>query len=362
MKSSARIPILLAVVLGLSLIVFGLLRTASEGAIPATESSGDSVRAGDSSGRDFGPAAPDARIPPMASRGSATDSEPLPDEADETFLQAKILYVADRKPAAEARVGLWRAQSGAGPSYRPARRLTELSTDADGLVRFIVPPGVPLELLARSEDQGPPARLEVGILARGETRAVQLSLERPPAPLGFRVFDAASGEPITGAAIRSVTFDQSHLGLEDFPGTTRLIQRTDGSGEVELPGEARDTRWLLVDAAGYSPVALDATALEGRTTAEVGLMTAASLTVEVVDASGAVLRDIEVTLQADLGGYRTTFTAITNRLGETTFRQLPVHTPLVPSAGAVEEIPGLFDAITLTPGETRTLRLELAIQ
>lgn len=362
MNQRGRIPVLIALAVGLSLVVFGLLYGSSDDRAPAAVTGGVSDEPDGLGATDKGPSALESSVRETSPRTDSGGSLPPSAPQAETYLEATLTFASDGAAAEQARVGLWRAESGEGVSFRPARRLTELSTDAQGRVRFIAPPATPLELYARSADRGPTAHLKVGSLSAGETRAVRLNLERPPAPLEFHIVDSVSGDPVSGAAIRSVAFDQSQLGLEDFPGTTKLIQRTDGEGNVALPGQSRNARWLLVDAAGYSPTAIDPLTLEGRATAEVVLSAAAFLVIETVDATDQALGDVVITLQTSLGGYATTFTALSSRRGEATFRRLPSNIPLVPSAAAGNAVPSLFDAVTLEPGEKRALRLKLAGQ
>jgi len=138
-----------------------------------------------------------------------------------------------------------------------------------------------------------------------------------------------------------------------------LAARTGPEGRATLEGSVRKTRWLLIDAAGYSPLAVRPHAFEGMPEAEVRLSRSARLDLTVLLADGQPAPDVTVRLVATMGEFKTTFTGATSPRGEVTFRRLPVNVPLVPGADVEGEDTQLFDAITLHPGEERSVQRTL---
>ena len=362
LKRSHRSPILLAGLAGACLIAFGLYvgqsgpdanRTA--GIHPTDEPSDlfDLTPKGGSPVGPKGPARPGAQgsIEPKAERIGAF--------AEPVTVTVLLTYRNGGMPVANAQVSLWREQTGEGAAFRPARRHAQTRSDVEGSAQLTAPPNEALEVYAMAPGNGPLARLRLGSLTPGQTRSVRLQLERPPEPLNLTVLDQKTGEPVSGAALRVTMTSQQNLGVEEFPGTAKLVQRTDGDGRAVLPGPTRKGLWILVDAAGYSPTAIDLRQLEGIRASEVQLKRAAKVTALVVNGAGQALADIQIQCIGQLGRFRTTFTAVTNSRGEATLARVPAGIPLVPHVGPVDDVPALFDALTLEPGEARKLKWSL---
>ncbi|MFT6110652.1 MAG: hypothetical protein ACJA2W_003579 [Planctomycetota bacterium] len=366
LKHSSRIPVLVAVVTGVFLVAFGLFQSSGKNDGPAPATIGQPEDGGGGALTTTPAAESDGSLDllgPRIARGDVdADADLPPSEVRETALSVLISYTPDGAPVVGLPTSLWRQQTGEGPSFRPARRLTELVTGDDGRVRFIVTPDAPLEIHAGARGIARASKLLIGPLRPAEERSVVLQLERPPDPVELTIRDSVTGDPIAGVAVRSVSTDPTHLGLEDFPGTTQLIKRTDAEGRANLPGAVREAHWILVDAAGYSPTALKPSSLEGRLSAGIQLERAAKLNVEAADPTGAPLHDVEVACEVSLGGYRTTFTMKTNRRGEASFARVPAGVPMVLKATLSDAVPTLFDAVTLKPLEERTVRIELSRQ
>ncbi len=93
--------------------------------------------------------------------------------------------------------------------------------------------------------------------------------------------------------------------------------------------------------------------------AEIALEHAAKLSVQVTLESGSPAADYQVSLLVRLDGFATTFTAMTNRRGEASFRRVPSGCALVPRVSLGDDVAVPFDAITLAPLEQGTLALQL---
>ena len=368
LKPPSRLPLIAAGLAGVLLIAAGLFLGGEDPAesLPETIGPGDAAPTGSAVG-----GAEERLSQPKRSLKAAPsqDSAPAPGarlnpaEMGPTSVVVQLAFKGEDTPAAGAQISLWREPTGEGAAFRPARRLAQVEADSQGLASLSAVPAVPLEIYAQAPGAGPLARQRIGTLEPEETRTVRLELERPPAPMDLSVIASDSGEPVPGAAIRVVMTDQANLGIEEFPGSTKLVQRTDGAGSASLPGPVRRGTWLIVDAAGFSPKAIDLRSLDGLASPEVILERAGKVEATVVDGAGKPLADIEVQLFArmgkSVGGLQTTFTAVTNRQGAANFPRLPVGTPLVPHVGPVGEIPTLFDAFALKPGEVHRLEVEL---
>ncbi len=359
-KRSSPFPVLVVGLAGAALIAFGLQWGRGGSVDPAPAA----IDPGSEPLQLSFPESNVERLPtPNAAkpRDDRPAAGPLPEpvEPGPASVVVELIYASDRTPAAGAKVSLWREQTGEGAAFRPARRLSQVQSSAEGKASLTAAPHQAVEVYAEAAGAGPIARLRLGALEPDEMRTVRLEVERPPAPMNLKVRDLDSGEPVSGAAIRIVTTGQHNLGLEEFPGTAKLVKRTDGDGHAALPGPVRNGTWLLVDAAGYSPTAVDLRRLDGIDAPEVALPRAAKVAALVANDGGEALRNISIELVADIGGFRCSFTAVTNRRGEATFPRLPAAIPLVPHVGPVDELPSLFDAIQLEPGEKRELRLSL---
>ena len=374
-KRSSRLPIFAAGLAGVLLIAMGLFLGQSN----SVATSPQTIHPG-RDGLDLSFPGPQREHLSQPNRGATpAQSTPGPPgvEADPMVapgpasVRVQLAYAGDRQPAAGAKVSVWREQTGEGASFRPARRIAQAETDAEGVASLTAGSHQLLELYAQAPGAGPLARLQLGSLEPGEVRPVRMEVERPPAPMDLTVRDDATNTPVSGAAIRIVMSGQENLGEEEFPGTAKLVQRTDGNGLASLEGPVRNGKWLLVDAAGYSPTAIDLRMLDGIGAPEVLLVGAAKIDALVVDTAGEPRANIEVQLVAQLGnqpgsqrgtqggGFRSTFTAVTNSRGEATFIRVPAGIPLVPHVGPVDEVPSLLDAITLVPGEERKLEISL---
>ena len=361
-KSPSRLPILVAGLAGVLLIALGLFLSRGDSVATSSEVIGP---AGDPLGLSFPEPRGDrlsqpkrAGQPASSLTSVAGQGQDLANTTPATVV-VELFYAADNAPAAGAQVSVWREQTGEGAAFRPARRISQTQTDGEGIATLTAGPHQLLEVYAQAAGAGPIARLRLGSLKPEETKSVRIKVERPPAPMDLTVRDHGSGEPVAGAAIRIVMDGQVNLGLEEFPGTAKLVQRTDGDGLAALEGPVRNGKWLLVDAAGYSPTAMNLRMLDGIGAPEVLLVPAARIEVLVLDGAGEPLKEIEVQLVAQLGGFRSTFTAVTNQRGEASLPRVPADVPLVPHVGPVGEVPTLFNAITLTPGEEHALELSL---
>ncbi len=361
LKRSNRLPIFAAGIAGALLIAFGLRMGQGGSAAPAAAPIAPS-------GEPLGLSFPEPKVdrlstpkgePAKSLPQAASNPESPPAKLEPVTVLVQLNYRSDQAAAADANVSLWREETGEGAAYRPARRLSQVQSNAEGAATLTAAPNQALEVYAKAAGNGPMARQRLGPLESGEVRAVRLEVERPPAPMDLEVRDAASGEPVAGAALRIAMISQQNLGLEEFPGTAKLMKRTDGQGRALLPGPARNGKWLLVDAAGYSPTAVDLRMLDGIGSPEVALHQAARVNALVTNGAGEVQRDISVQFVAQLGNFRCTFTAVTNGRGEATFPRLPASIPLVPHAGPIDDVPALFDAVQLEPGEERQLALKL---
>ncbi|MEM8711465.1 MAG: carboxypeptidase-like regulatory domain-containing protein [Planctomycetota bacterium] len=375
MKPNSRISMLACLAIGLLLIAYGLLQSGAGGRTDGSSGPGRVTV--------DGPEDRPARLSDVGEHGSRAASDLVtpgalppasPKDASETSVEVSVTFLRDGSPAPEARIGLWRVSTGEGPSYRPARKLTELFTDDSGQVLFSAPQGVPLEiygraLVTRANDtpqpqlgkivSGPVAKQPISPLSSGEHRRVNLVVERPPDPLQFVVLDRESSEPVSGAAIRSITLAGQNRGLEDFPGTTQLEGRTDGKGISSLRGPVRKLRWLIVDAAGYAPQALRPSSFDGVASAEIRMSAAGRVEMVVLGQDGQPASGITVRLIASLGEFRTSYTGATDPRGEVSFRGLPVGLPLVTEAETPEGDVQPFSALTLEPGEERGVRIAL---
>lgn len=174
-------PQILAILIGIGLIAFGLLYRGSE--------------QGDAGGareivRTEGVEETDAEPPQGGAEGRtglAHRSSGQPVDAEritEVELEVTVRNERTGAPAAGAVVGLWRASTGSGPAYRSARRLVspDPRADAEGRISLVAPLAVPIEVIARTADLGPTTLVDIGPLsaADGPVLQVEILVEPPP--------------------------------------------------------------------------------------------------------------------------------------------------------------------------------------
>ncbi|MEM9378673.1 MAG: hypothetical protein AAGB93_01905 [Planctomycetota bacterium] len=277
-------------------------------------------------------------------------------------------HAGDGTPAASASIGLWRRASGEGVTYRTARRIADDRTaDLEGRARFEARPDWPLEVVARAAGNGPMLRVPVEALAPGSHREIVVRVERPPAPLRV-IVRSGDGVPLAGASVRTLT---EHLPARGaFPGRSRLVRRTDGNGFADLEGADREVPWVLVEAAGFGPVALSAASLSatarsvdgpgGRDEVDLTLQSAAGFDVSVTGLDGAQVRDVEVRVEFDLDGLPLEAVSTTGRRGSARIDGLPAQVGIqLAVRERTRSDPSFQDVFVLEPGERREIGVQL---
>lgn len=256
-------------------------------------------------------------------------------------------------PASGAKLALWRRASGEGPTYRSGERLTPtpILADANGRAVVKAPAGVPLRLVARTADGGPPTALDLGPLRPGERSPLraEIDLQPAPEPLEVLALDAA-GSPLPGARLHLVGDETPRW--SEFPGTNTIASRTDGAGRCTLDGRVRAARWVVVEAAGHAPAVLRVRDIERvtRHTFRLGPEVRAEVFVRT-EGDGAPVEGARVELRFELEGLAAARSAAreTQTRGGARIRHLPAGVELVPvvtlESGAVER----FAPVTLTP-------------
>ena len=244
-----------------------------------------------------------------------------------------VRHAGDGSPATGAAVSLWRRATGVGVAYRRTRQIgSRVIADGEGRVVLEGQAGVALELVAQARGRGPTLRSALRPLDRGESRTVEIMVERPPAPTRILV-RSTEGAPLVGASIWAVR--QQRPVPDTFPGgQSELLRRTNREGVADLTGAARAYSWILVDAAEYAPFAVSAetlrrsasrleTAPDRREQLDVTLARAGSLVVAVTAADGASVRQAEVRVLYALDGLPVSSVHKTDRRGEALVRGLP---------------------------------------
>jgi len=301
-------------------------------------------------------------------RGAGVSVEPGGGPAP--TLTVVLRHLGDGTPAAGATVSLWRRATGAGVAHRRARQLgSGVIADGEGRAVLEGQSGVALELVAQARGRGPTLRSPLGALDSGESRTVEIVVERPPAPTRILVRNT-EGAPLVGASIWAVR--QQRPGPSTFPGEqSELLRRTNREGIADLTGAARAYSWILVDAAEYAPFSVSAetlrrsarrleTAPDRREQLDVTLARAGTLEVAVTAADGASARQAEVRVIYALDGLPVTSVHWTDRRGEALVRGLPAGVRLTVEVTARSaEGPTFRDVVQVVAGERKHVAARL---
>ncbi len=349
--------------LGILMILYGVAGkswlTGSEGGPDGTGRAEDPAGPGSSSEPGF-VALPTPRRTPGTSPRKPTErptsngspSRPSTVPADTTIALQLILKDADTgQPCAGALAELWRSPKGTGPAYRPARRLSSPGgspADRDGRVTLSAPLGVGVEVLARTQDGGPRKRVVIGVLESAPSEPTEIRLQRAPSPLRVNVTDSAQ-RPIPGVSIRIVS--EGARPRAEYSASGVLGSRTGGNGESTLSGKARAAKWLLLDAPGYSPMAISLAALAPTENIEASLPGDTALELDIVDDAGNALVKAVVEVEFSLAGFLAARTAATDERGHVTIGHLPADTPLRPVVTPKGGLPQTVEVLESPPGE-----------
>jgi len=348
----------------LAVAAFLVLRWSGAGTTAGAAASADGTDGADEASAPSSPAAEEAPADLTTAAGSAEpDREALaPADGSDSPLEGtqvvvRVLDAETGQPTAGASVSL----STSGSARRAEGAVGELgrslTSGADGRVWFLARADVALRGRVRSEAHQA-LRYEVEPLAEGEVRERELSLARHvETPMHYRLVDAQSGAPITGAAAHATTGRPNLFGPgaddEDTfsvwgPGGDSVAM-SDADGLLVLPHDtsAASAAYDLF-AHGYGPHRLIPTADWDDPAAprEVTLQRAARLTFDATSRPEADELDSgDVLLLVDDSALERLTIGAQGRMWR------PLRMP-VRSAGA----PGLFEAEGLPPDVE--LRLE----
>ncbi len=228
--------------------------------------------------------------------------------------------------------------------------------------------GVSLELVAEAHGAGPTLRTPLEVLRPGESKTIEIRVERPPAPMRFALRSSA-GAPLVGASIWGVK--DPRPAPSPFPGErSDLLRRTNREGIADLTRTARTYSWILVDAAGFVPFAVSAKTLrrslrpledpDRREQFDVTLTRAGTLVVSVTTADGAGARQAEVRVMFSLDGLPVTTVHWTDRRGEAVVRDVPANLPLAIEVTARSTTdPAFRRVVEVGAGERKTFAVQL---
>jgi Carboxypeptidase regulatory-like domain len=262
---------------------------------------------------------------------------------------------------------------------------TSPTTGKEGTVEFDLPSGTGLYVhaFAKSQDAGD-AEADVPALGKGEKR--QLVLEMPLGEdLVFHCVLLASDTraPIAGAKVSIVQRTESMFGTEDesHADDTNLLgtvtSEPDGHAAVSMASWKYP--YLQIEADGFSPI--NVPPQRGHEDREHALVLSldqgATLAATIVDLAGSPLSDVNVRAKASIfellprndqpvtsvtGNMMgdTTWSGATDGDGHCTLRSLPSNVALqVEVLRGSRVLKGKGEAITLKPGEVRSLRLQI---